>query len=110
MLALFQGPTLAILLLGILWSRATGWGALSGLVLGVTASCILSLLGDAVFPSQDPFLFVSVWTFLLTLVVTIVVSLATRREPPEKLRGLVFGQILQDPDAQALLERRIRHP
>ena len=108
MLALFQGPTLAILLLGILWPRATGWGALAGLVLGVAASCILNILGDAVFPSKEPFLFVSVWTFLFALVVTVVVSLATRREPPEKLRGLVVGQILQDPEAQALLERRIR--
>jgi SSS family solute:Na+ symporter len=108
MLALFQGPTLAILLLGILWSRATGWGALSGLVLGVSASSILTLLAEAVFPSKDPFLFVSVWTFLFALVVTIVVSLLTRPEPPEKLRGLVLGQILQDPEAQALLEGRIR--
>ncbi|MBX3415867.1 MAG: sodium/solute symporter [Pirellulales bacterium] len=106
MFSLFQGPTLVILLLGILWPRATGWGALAGLVSGVLLAGLLNILGDAVFPSDQPFLFVSVWTFLFSLVVTVVVSLLTRPESPEKLRGLVFGQVLRDADTQALLREQ----
>lgn len=108
--SLFQGPTLAILLLGILWWRTTGWGALAGLVLGVGCSGLLTVLGDAVFPSTDPFLFVSVWSFFFALLVTVAVSLATPPEPPEKLRGLVFGQVMHDADAQALLAERMDRP
>jgi len=105
--SLFQGPTLTILLLGILWPRATGWGALSGLISGVLMAGMLTLLGDAVFPTEDPFLFVSIWSFLFSMLVTIVVSLGTRREPPEKLRGLVFGYVLRDADTQSLLADRM---
>lgn len=108
LLSLFQGPTLALLLLGILWSRATGWGGLAGLIAGVTSSTLLTILGNAVFPSAEPFLFVSIWSFLITLFVTAVVSLATPREPPEKLRGLVYGQVLHDEPVQQALEQRVR--
>lgn len=119
MLSLFQGPTLAILLLGILWSRTTGWGAVAGLVLGVSLTGLLSLLGGTlfapadpaqlvkVFPSDDPFLFISFWSFLFSLAVTVIVSLLTPREPPEKLRGLVFGHVMKDDAAQAVLRERV---
>ncbi len=110
MLSLFQGPTLALLLLGILWRRATGWGGLAGLVVGVGVTGVLTILGDAVFPGGDPFLFVSLWSFLVAAAVTIVVSLFTRPEPPEKLRGLVLSQVLHDPEAQALLKARASAP
>jgi SSS family solute:Na+ symporter len=107
-LSFFQGPTLAILLLGILWRRATGWGGLVGLVCGVIMTMGLSWLGGDVFPSERPFLFVSFWSFWFTMAVTVVVSLLTRPEPPEKLRGLVYGEVLRDPAAQALLAERMR--
>jgi SSS family solute:Na+ symporter len=105
--SIFQGPTLAILLLGILWHRTTRWGALAGLVLGVMLTTTLTALGDAVFPSDDPFLFVSLWSFVFSLAVTAVVSLLTPAEPPEKIRGLVFRQVLRDEEAQRLLRRRV---
>jgi SSS family solute:Na+ symporter len=107
MLSLFQGPTLALLLLGILWPRANGWGALSGLVLGLCLTSSLSLVGDEVFPSEDPFLFVSLWSFVFSCVVIVVVSLLTRPEPKEKIRGLVFGQVMHDVEAQEILRRRV---
>ncbi|MCA9103243.1 MAG: sodium/solute symporter [Pirellulales bacterium] len=106
-LALFQGPTLAILLLGIMWPRATRWGGLSGLVLGVCMTSFLTFEGDRLFPSQDPFLFVSFWSFLFSLAVTAVVSLLTPREPPEKLRGLVMSSVMQDAEAESLLAERV---
>lgn len=107
MLSLFQGPTLAILLLGILWHRTTGIGALVGLICGIFSTWTLTLIGDQVFPSEDPFLFISFWTFILTLVITTAVSLVTPPEPEEKIRGLVFGQVMRDADAQALLQKQV---
>lgn len=107
LLSLFQGPTLALLLLGILWHRATGWGGLVGLVSGVSAAWLLTMLGEQIFPAENPFLFVSFWSFVLTAVVTIAVSLATRPESPAKLRGLVYGEVLKDPATQTALKERV---
>jgi Na+/proline symporter len=101
MLSYFQGPTLAILLLGILWRRATGIGALVGFVSGVMATIGLSVMGGKVFPSDNPFLFVSFWSFLFSLAVTVLASLLTPPEPIEKLRGLVWRLVIQKEAAAA---------
>ena len=94
LLSLFQGPTLAILLLGIFWRRATGWGGLAGLMVGCCLTFGLNLMGDAVFMTDDPFLYVAIWSFLMASAVTIVVSLLTRPESDEKLQGLVYGSVV----------------
>ena len=98
LLSLFQGPTLAILLVGIFWRRATGWGGLAGLTVGFCLTFGLNLLGDAVFLSEAAYLYVSFWSFWISLSVTIIVSLLTREEPAEKLRGLVYGLVVADKD------------
>lgn len=106
--SLIQGPTLAILLLGLLWRRATQWGALVGLVSGVGLCLVLNLESMAgLFPSEEPFLFVAWWSFVFTLAVTALVSLVTPADPPEKIRGLVWGDVLSDEDVQAALRRRM---
>ena len=94
-LSYFQGPTLAVLLLGILWPRATGWGGLAGLMLGVGMTVSLSHMGERLFPSDDPFLFVSLWSFLFSVAVTVVVSLLTTAHPPERLAGMVYGSVVR---------------
>jgi len=104
-LSMFQGPTLAILLLGILWRRANRWGGLAGLVLGVMFTTVLNNV-DGLFPSDDPFLFVAWWSFVFSSVVTIVVSLLTPPEPEDKIRGLVWGQIMKDGEIQRILTER----
>jgi len=104
-LSMFQGPVFAILLLGILWKRTTQWGGLAGLVLGVCCTTTLNNV-EGLFPSDDPFLFVSWWSFIFSLVVTIVVSLLTPPEPEEKIRGLVFGQMMKDGEIQRVLRSR----
>ena len=106
-LSLFQGPTLALLLLGIMWKRTNGWGAMAGLSFGLFVTITLNIVGSEVFPSGRPFLFVSFWSFWLTLAVTAIVSVLTPRPPEEKIRGLVYGSVLADPDAQALLQKRV---
>lgn len=105
-LSLFQGPTLAILLLGVCWRRATRWGGLAGLVLGV-AFCFVLNYTEGLFPSDDPFLFVAWWSFVFSIVVTVVVSLLTPPEPEEKIRGLVWGQVVKDGVVQRVLTERV---
>lgn len=106
MLSLFQGPTLAVLLLGIVWKRATGAGGLAGLVLGVLFCFILKYTPN-LFPSDDPFLFVAWWSFVFSMIVTIVVSLLTPPESDEKLRGLVWSSVVSDIEAQNALNERV---
>ncbi|MEO2050098.1 MAG: sodium/solute symporter [Pirellulales bacterium] len=96
LLSLFQGPTLAILLLGIFWHRATGWGGLAGLVIGVCLTMVLNILGEAVFLSEAAYLYVSFWSFWVSLAVTIAVSLVTTPKTPEELQGLVYGSVLNE--------------
>ncbi len=100
LLSFFQGPTLATLLLGVLWWRSTGWGGLWGLVLGVISAVILSLF-------RVNFLYVAWWSFVISLGVNVFVSLLTPPEPPEKLRGLVYRYLEKDSEFKAAVERRI---
>ncbi len=98
--SLVQGPTLAILLLGLLWRRINRWGGLVGLTTGIALCAALNSAALAgLFPSEQPFLFVAWWSFLFTLAVTTAVSLATpadRDTPPglllfERVRREHFG-------------------
>ncbi len=94
LLTLFQGPSLAIIILGVLWSRTTGHGALAGLLSGLGCSggllWINAHASDPLFRIADPYLYIAWWSFVISLAVTAVVSLMTPREPEEKLRGLVY--------------------
>lgn len=113
-LTFIQGPSLALILLGMLWRRTTGWGGLAGLVSGLCFSTGLFSLhryllshGDRLFRQDDPFLYIAWWSFVGTVLVTVIVSLLTKRHPDEKLEGLVFDLSLDSPKAQAALERRV---
>jgi SSS family solute:Na+ symporter len=98
LMAFFQGPALAILLPGIFWKRANGIGAGAGFVCGVLFSISLYALNQPLiyetlglqplFQVADPFLYFSVWAFLLALGVLVVVSLLTKPEPEEKLAAI----------------------
>jgi len=85
-----QGPLLAVIALGLLWPRATSAGAIAGLTLGVTTSGTLFWVKDLIFKNPEPFLYIAWWAFVGAVVSTVVVSLLTPPEPPEKLDGLVF--------------------
>jgi len=89
-LSFFQGPIFALLLLGIFWKRATQWGGLTGLVIGISSSALMHVFSDALFKIEDPFLYVSWWSFVIGFVVTITVSLFTQPYEDEKLFGLVY--------------------
>jgi SSS family solute:Na+ symporter len=89
-LTFFQGPLLALLLLGMLTRRATPWGGLAGMAAGVATAVVLNaaetLLGVA---GGVPFLWTAWWSFVAALGVTTLVSLVTRPHSEDRLRGLV---------------------
>ena len=93
-LSLFQGPSLAIIVLGMLWKRATGKAALISLLSGVgfagTLMWVNSNASIPLFKVSEPFLYIAWWSFVLSVIIVIVVSLMTPPEPESKLKGLVY--------------------
>lgn len=93
--SIYQGPSLSILLLGVLWSRTTSTGAITGLCAGIlTSSSLLfidSYSSEGIFRIGEAFLYIAWWAFCVSFTVAVIVSLFTKREPEEKLEGLVFG-------------------
>ncbi len=88
-LSFFQGPVFSILLLGMFWPRATQWGGLVGLVGGICTSASLYVFKDRLFSIQDPFLYVSWWSFVVGVMLNVVTSLMTTPHPQKRLSGLV---------------------
>jgi SSS family solute:Na+ symporter len=86
----FQGPLLALLLLGMLTRRTTQWGGLAGMLVGVGAAVAMHssrfVLGQEF---KIPYLWVAWWSFAAAIGGTILVSLLTRPYDKERLRGLV---------------------
>ncbi|MCD6339179.1 MAG: sodium/solute symporter [Verrucomicrobia bacterium] len=105
--SLFQGPTLAVLLLGVLWPRANHAGGFAGLLVGVLCAGLLNLTGKKLFPSEEPFLFVAFWSFLVSLGTVAAVSWLTPPPPESSLRGLVWRFVARDAEAQALLREQL---
>ena len=100
LLSIFQGPTFAITLLGIYWKRANQWGGLFGLLGGVAIS------SSMFFITKVSFLYIAWWSFMGSILITIVVSLLTEPDPIEKLEGLVYGLVMKDKDMQYILKKR----
>lgn len=106
--AFVNAPLFATFALGMFWKRGTGHGAFWGLLAGTMGAAVhhgMSLARSSVpgikggfiipllrYPSE---LAQTFWTaivaFVACLVVTVVVSLATRPRPDEELRGLVYS-------------------
>jgi len=89
----FQGPLLALLLLGMLTRRATQWGGLFGMFLGVGTAAVMHsvrflpfLFGERI---EISYLWVAWWSFAAAVAGTVAVSLVTRPYDVERLRGLV---------------------
>jgi SSS family solute:Na+ symporter len=99
----FIAPLFGTVVLGMLWKRATGPGGFWGLLLGTgssismwawvkvdpTALRYVALSPNAKALAQD--MFQALWSFLVCVIVTVAVSLATRPKPDAELAGLVMG-------------------
>ena len=112
-LTFIQGPSLALLLLGMFWKRATGWGGFAGLIGGLLLSIFMFLgqrytLGtpQQLFTQTDPFLFIAWWSFVGSCAITVVVSLFTKRHTDEELAGLTFNLSVDAPAVQAAIAGR----
>jgi SSS family solute:Na+ symporter len=92
LMSFFQGPALAMILTGFFWKRANGIGALSGFICGIICAVGLFILHnwhqsfgiEPLFRIEEPFLYFSIWSFIVALIVIIVVSRLTPPEPAEK--------------------------
>jgi len=91
LLSLFQGPTFAILLLGMIWKGANSYGAIAGLVAGLITSFTLFWIKDGIFQAANPFLFIAWWSFVAGVVATIAVSLFTPSRPANALAALTWS-------------------
>ncbi|HXM91503.1 MAG TPA: sodium:solute symporter family protein [Candidatus Dormibacteraeota bacterium] len=99
----FIAPLFGTVVLGMLWKRATGPGGFWGLLLGTASSISMwawvkmdpsALRYVAMSPhaktlAQD--MYQALWSFLVCVIVTVVVSLATKPKTDSELHGLVYG-------------------
>ena len=105
----FNAPLFATFLLGMFWAGATGWGGFFGLLSGILAAATHYLLyktGNIHYASEMAANFYQAWWAWLTdFLVTIVVSLFTKKRQSEELKGLVYSLTPKDKDTKRLLLR-----
>jgi SSS family solute:Na+ symporter len=99
----FIAPLFGTVVLGMLWRRATRLGGFWGLLCGTLSSIgmwawvkvdpsalhYVALSSHAKGLAQD--YFQALWSFVVCVVVTVVVSLTTKPTPDSELTGLVYG-------------------
>jgi len=100
----FIAPLFGTVLLGMLWKRATGAGGFWGLLCGTlssismwawvkvdpTALRYVALSPHAKALAQD--MYQALWSFIVCVTVTVLVSYATKPRPARELAGLVYGE------------------
>src|SRR5207248_2282018 len=99
----FIAPLFGTVLLGMMWKRATPAGGFWGLLAG-TASSIGMWAWVKLDPSAIQYVALSsaakdmaenmyraLWSWIVCVLVTVAVSLATRPQPESELTGLVYG-------------------
>jgi SSS family solute:Na+ symporter len=99
----FIAPLFGTVILGMLWKRATHWGGFLGLLAGTASSIGMfvwvyrtpsALRYIAMSPDAKPMaenLYRGLWSWIICVVVTVVVSLMTKPVPEAQLAGLVYG-------------------
>src|SRR5713226_3887252 len=99
----FIAPLFGTVLLGMLWKRATPAGGFCGLLAGTLASiamwawvkvdrsalAIIALSPNAKDMAEN--MYRGLWSWLICVTVTVVVSYMTEPKPVEELKGLVYG-------------------
>ena len=114
----FIAPLFGTVLLGMLWRRTTPAGGFWGLLAGT-----LSSIGMWTWVKLDPSalryvalspnardmaenMYRALWSWIVCVVVTVVVSLVTRPKPVEELNGLVYGVTEIPTEGQVALYHR----
>ncbi len=98
----FNAPLFATFILGMFWKRMTAAAGWSGLVAGTLSAVLLAYLSEDAFGSlstgliaisgQGAAFLAASTAFVVDIVLSIVVSLATKPKPVEELRGLVYSE------------------
>jgi SSS family solute:Na+ symporter len=99
----FISPLFAVVLIGMLWKRATSKGGFYGLLLGSLSSFGMFTMVK-MYPKTIAWVALSphakdmaenfyraLWTLLITIAITVVVSLFTEQKTPKQLKDLVYG-------------------
>jgi SSS family solute:Na+ symporter len=103
LVSFFIAPLFGTVILGMLWKRATPkggfWGLLAGTVssIGMYTAVVMhpewlryvALSTDAKPMAEN--LYRALWSWLICVFVTIIVSLVTTQKSPAELRGLVYA-------------------
>jgi solute:Na+ symporter, SSS family len=99
----FIAPLFGTVILGMLWKRASHAGGFAGLLAGTASSIGMwlwvsrdagALRYIAMSPDAKPMaenLYRALWSWIICVVVTVVVSLMTKPVPEAQLSGLVYG-------------------
>jgi SSS family solute:Na+ symporter len=116
----FIAPLFGTVILGMLWKRATPAGGFWGLLAGTASSITMfiwvhnapsALRYVAMSADAQPMaenLYRALWSWIICVVVTILVSLLTKRMADTELAGLVYGVTpLPDDGAKTLFEKPI---
>jgi solute:Na+ symporter, SSS family len=99
----FVAPLFGTVILGMLWKRATPaagfWGLLAGTVSSIAmfvwvkidpaALRYIALSAGAKQMAEN--MYRALWSWIICVIVTVVVSLATKPKPESELAGLVYG-------------------
>ncbi|MDP9038694.1 MAG: sodium:solute symporter family protein [Acidobacteriota bacterium] len=121
----FIAPLFGTVILGMLWKRATNWGGFLGLLAGTASSIGMfiytstgtaaakaqALSHIALSPDAQPMaenMFRALWSWLICVAVTVVVSLVTKPKTDAELNGLVYGAtVIPDDGATSLWQKPI---
>jgi SSS family solute:Na+ symporter len=114
----FIAPLFGTVVLGMLWKRATKAGGFWGLLTGTVASIAMfawvhfsptAVRYVAINPQAAPMaqdLYRALWSWIICVVVTIVVSMLGKQMPDAALSGLVYGVTpLPDDGATSLWQK-----
>jgi solute:Na+ symporter, SSS family len=105
----FNAPLFATFILGMFWKRMTataGWTGLVSGTLGAVAVFVLSKAGVLPLTGQGVSFVAAGTAFVVDIVVSVVVSMATAPKPVHELAGLVYSETPRgqrtDPEAARL--------
>jgi SSS family solute:Na+ symporter len=104
----FIAPLFGTVILGMLWKRATNWGGFLGLLAGTVSSvgmwiytnfgsaahkadalAHIALSRDAQPMAND--MFRALWSWIICVLVTVIISYMSTPKPESELNGLVYG-------------------
>ena len=98
----FNAPLFATFILGMFWKRMTATAGWVGLVAGTLSAVLVAFLTEDAFGSwstgviplagQGAAFLAASTAFIVDIVLSVVVSLATKPKPVEELRGLVYSE------------------